>query len=395
MPAFKSATFCILFLFFLASGCDQTFAQDSGDIPSVSDKRAAELDRKIPEIIEEHGVNTAGLGVIKNGELVWTGYFGEQSPGVPATRETLFNVASITKTITAEAILRMVDDGKLDLDESMAPYWVDPDLKEDPRHELLTPRMTLTHSSGFLNWRNIDRDRKLRFVNDPGSIFGYSGEGFEYLMNYAKIKLETHPNELIKKYVFDPMGMEDASYVVDKSTFDRLARAKDKTGKSYGPYCRPGGGCPREGRYFASDDMIINVESYAKFLISVMNEEGLSKELIEDRNRVQIVKPADEQTVICATDVDQVCPVTQGYGLGWEVIDYGNDKVLSHSGSDWSEFTLGYFYTNSKDGLIIFFNAPNSFAVGAMYDTLVQMDPDSPMLGGYGRWLAYLASQEN
>ena len=376
-------------------GCNISTAQETADIPVVTAELSATYDRMIPEIMEKHGVNTTGLGVIKDGVLVWTGYYGEQSAGVPASNETLFNVASITKTITAEAILHLVNDGKLDLDESMAPYWVDPHLEEDPKHKLLTPRMALNHSTGFLNWRNIDAERKLRFVNDPGTKFGYSGEGFEYVMRYAQNKLNIHPEELVKKNIFDPIGMNGVSYSVRKANFDHIAKPKDANGRQYEPYCRPGGFCGQEGRYFASDDMVITVESYAKFLISVMNQEGLSKELIADRNRVQIVKPADEQMVDCKMDVDQVCPHAQGYGLGWEVLDYGDTKILSHSGSDWAELTLGYFYTNSKDGLIIFFNAPNSFAVGAMLDTLLLMDPDSPMIGGYRRWIAWLETQEN
>lgn len=384
----------MLFFFIALSGCERSTAQNTGDIPGVSTERAAELDRKFPEIMAKHGVNTTGVGVIKNGELVWAGYYGEQAAGVPASHETLFNVASITKTITAEALLHLVDDGKLDLDESMAPHWVDPDLVDDPKHKLLTPRMTLNHSSGFLNWRNISADRKLKFVNDPGTMFGYSGEGFEYVMRYAQRKLGVHPEELVKQYVFDPVGMDGVSYSVRQANFDRIAQPKDENGRAYDPYCRPGGFCGQEGRYFASDDMVISVESYARFLISVMNEEGLSKALIADRNRVQITKPADQAMVDCEMDKDQVCPVAQGYGLGWEVLDYGDTKVLSHSGSDWSELTLGYFYTESKDGLIIFFNAPNALAVGAMYDTLVLMDPDSPMIGGYGRWIEWLESQQ-
>lgn len=395
---FEMATYklipLLLFTFIVVfSGCKMSNAQESGDIPGVTAKRATEFDRAIPEIMEKRGVNTAGVGVIKNGELVWTGYYGEQSSGVPASSETLFNVASITKTITAEAILHMVEDGKLDLDESMAPYWVDPDLEQDPRHAMLTPRMTLNHSSGFLNWRNMHTDRKLQFVNDPGTTFGYSGEGIEYVMRYAQQKLATHPEDLIKKYVFEPVGMAGASYSVRQANFDQIAKPKDQNGREYDPYCRPGGFCGPEGRYFASDDMVITVESYAKFLIAVMNEEGLSKDLIEDRNRVQVTKPADQMMVDCAMDEGQTCPDAQGYGLGWEVLDYGDTKVLSHSGSDWAELTLGYFYTNSKDGLIIFFNAPNDLAVRAMHETLLLMDPDSPMLGGYRRWITWLESQ--
>lgn len=58
-------------------------------------------ERELADFLHRHGIVTAGIGVIRNGEPVWDRYFGEQSPGVPATFETRFNVASITKTVTA------------------------------------------------------------------------------------------------------------------------------------------------------------------------------------------------------------------------------------------------------------------------------------------------------
>ena len=57
---------------------------------------------------------------------------------------------SVTKTITAEVIVRLADAGTLSLDEPMSPHWVDPDIKEDSRHNDLTPRLALTHKTGFL-----------------------------------------------------------------------------------------------------------------------------------------------------------------------------------------------------------------------------------------------------
>ncbi|WP_116808206.1 serine hydrolase domain-containing protein [Steroidobacter cummioxidans] len=113
----------------------------------------ASLDRALANLIAENGVLTAGVGVIDDGNLVWTGYYGEPEPGVPASAKTRFNVASITKTVAAETALRLVAKGKLDLDEPLAPYWIDPDIAHDPRREQLTARMVLNHTSGFPNWR--------------------------------------------------------------------------------------------------------------------------------------------------------------------------------------------------------------------------------------------------
>ena len=395
MSLFKRVSLILFLLATLLPAPTNAVAQTNGDAPAVTTELAATYDRTIPEIMNNYGMYTIGVGVIKNGELAWEGYYGEQAPGVPASDQSLFNVASITKTITAEAILHMVEEGAFELDASMASHWVDPHLESDPRHKLLTPRMALNHSTGFPNWRYMDPEGILRFANDPGATFGYSGEGFEYVMQYAAKRLGSHPEELVNKYIFEPFGMKSASYVVDTSNFDRIVHPRDENGNVYDPYCFPGGACKQEGAYSAADDMVISVRDYARFLTEVMDGTGLSRELIADRNQVQVTKPAELQVVNCTMDVEQVCPDAQGFGLGWEILSYGDTAVLSHGGSDWSELTLGYFYTQSKDGIIVFLNGPNSSAVRAMYDTLQLMDPDSPMLGGYGRWVAYLDSEGN
>jgi len=85
----------------------------------------ASLDRALVDLVAGNGGVTAGVGLIDDGNLVWTGYYGEQEPGVPASPKTRFNVASITKTVAAETALRLVAGGKLDLDAPLAPYWVD------------------------------------------------------------------------------------------------------------------------------------------------------------------------------------------------------------------------------------------------------------------------------
>ena len=79
--------------------------------------------------------------------------YGEAAPGMPASNATLYNIASMSKPISAEVILRLAAVNKLSLDEPMHAYWVDPDLAADPRAKLLTTRMALDHQTGFANWR--------------------------------------------------------------------------------------------------------------------------------------------------------------------------------------------------------------------------------------------------
>lgn len=389
-----TSTFVCLMTAVLFSGCQvkstphqQGAPQDAPpDIEAVSTERNAVLNREFARLLGKYKVSTAGVGVIKSGELIWTGYYGEQAPGTAASRDTLFDVASMTKTVTAETILRLVAASHLSLDESIAPYWVDPDIADDPRHAELTARIALTHSTGFLNWRFFADDGVLRFMNDPGETYGYSGEGIEYVARYAEQKLKQDFESLVEQQIFTPLGMTNVSFSARRANYKRIARAVDEDGVFHGYYCRPGGWCRQEGEYSAADDMVISVEDYATFMISAMNGDGLSDRLIADRNRVQIPLLGDNAVVDCAAVPDEECPEAQGYGLGWEVLDFGDNQLIGHGGSDWSENTLGYFYSRSRDGLIIFFNGPNTHSLGAITEAIALLDPDSPMLGHYQTW---------
>ena len=363
------------------------FKTQNPDIEGVSASRALMLDKAFTTLIDKHKVNTAGVAVIKNRKLVWQNQFGLQSPGVPAKTDTLFDVASLTKTVTAETILRLVAKGKLSLDESIAPYWVDPDLQDHPDIGQLTPRMLLTHTSGFMNWRYFSDDRKLGFINQPGTTFGYSGEGFEYLAKYAENKLGVPFGQLVKSTLFEPLEMNNAAFVVNKENFTRIAQQLNADGISYGYYCQPWGVCAKEGSYSAAANLVISVGDYAKFLISSMQGEGLSPELTQDRNTMQGIQ-FTQSDIVCEKTSEAQCPDQLGYGLGWSISQLKNNKLIGHRGTNWSVVSLAYYYQGSGDGLVIFFNAPNKAGLAAMVDALELLDPDSPELPGYELRLA-------
>lgn len=372
----KNIALALLTLSLTIIGCQKTARED---IPEVTQERGQALDEGFQKLLAKHNIITAGVGIIKDGKLVWTGYYGDEKQGKPASENTLFNVASITKTVTTETILRLADAGKLSLDEQMYRYWVDPDIKEDPRHKELTPQMALTHSTGFRNWRFFSDDNTLRFINDPGSTYGYSGEGFEYVARFAEEKLGKPFDQLVQEEVFIPFGIQNASMSVDTTLFANMARAEDDEGNFHGYYCRPNGWCREHSDFSAADDLVVTVKAHAKFLIAAMNGNGYSKSIQDKRNQVH----SNTTVVDCSLMKEQPCPEKQGYGLGWRVLDYGSNNLISHGGSDWSEVALTYFYTESKDGIIIFFNAPMQRGIEAMPGAIELIDPDSPMAVHY------------
>jgi len=219
-----------------ATGSGAVALQGAAQTPSSQDIMGAsafeaELDRKAPQWLRQYDVPSVAVAYIEDGKVAWTKVYGQQSPGVPATSKTLYNVASLTKPISAEVILRLASAGKLSLDEQISNVWVDPDVKENPWNRLLTPRLCLSHQTGFPNWRDQAKGG-LKFQWEPGTKTGYSGEGYDYVARFAEKKLGRSFETLAQEYVFDQIGMKDTAYSPRDWFAGRLAVARGPNGEN-------------------------------------------------------------------------------------------------------------------------------------------------------------------
>ena len=111
----------------------------------------ADLENYIPEYIREKDIPGVGIALIRDGEVVWTEGFGVANALTrqPITQETLFEVASNSKVVTAYIALRLVDQGLLSLDESLNAYLPEPWLPPSEYRDAITLRHILSHSSGL------------------------------------------------------------------------------------------------------------------------------------------------------------------------------------------------------------------------------------------------------
>lgn len=331
---------------------------DSGPSPVEVDSRRArlggpDLDRKArrPE-----------SAYIRDGRLQWTRVYGEQSKGVPATPGTLFNVASLTKPVFAELILRLAADGRLSLDEPLYAHWVDPDLAGDPRHRLLTPRMVLSHRTGFPNWRHETKDT-LRFQSEPGAKYRYSGEGFEYLARFVERKFSSSLDSLAAEYVFRPLGMKNTSFT-RKTWFDgRIALPNGPKGAVANPSFSVNGN--------AADDAYATIEDYATFVVAVMNRTGLTTSLARQRDSLH----SEDSGGLPPCALVTRCWTRAGYGLGWSILEYPSGQVLWHTGSDWGEKSMVFYFPETREGAVLFTNSADGFQ--PIIDAAVLLFPES------------------
>lgn len=291
----------------------------------------------IEKQIENNTVPAIGYGVITNGQLTEHRVVGELEKDVPAPINTIFNVASITKPVFCLVVLKLIDDGVLGLDDPIHPYWVDPEIKDDLRHKLLTPRILMSHQGGFSNWRWNNENGKLSFNHDPGTQFQYSGEGMEYLKKAVQNITRKNLKQLADSLIFQPLGMIDTRLTWDKQMDEsRFAQWHNKKGDKYEVFKR--------NEALAADDMMTTVADLSKFAIYIMNGGGLSEELFDEMKKLQ-VKVNDRH----------------GYGLGWQVAPEIRDDeyALVHGGADNGVRARLVILPKSKNGFIAFTNGDN------------------------------------
>jgi CubicO group peptidase (beta-lactamase class C family) len=288
--------------------------------------------------MKRYHVPAVGIGIIANGKIKSIKVYGEIRKGAPAPKNAIWNIASMTKPVTALTVLKLVDKGEWELNEPVSKYFIDPDIKDNPWTAKLTTSIFLSHSTGFKNWRKLEPDKKLTFHFEPGTRFGYSGAGYEYLRKALEKKLGKSLQELAEEVLLIPAGMKDTHFGWDNSLDStRFAEAHNDKGVIY------------TFKYIhnnAADWLVTSVKDYCKFGIYVMNGAGLSQKLY------------DNMTSIHTNFDTTVANRSNGMGLGWQVIrDLPHGEfALTHDGDDDGVATIGLFLPKSKRGIVIFTN---------------------------------------
>lgn len=189
--------------------------------PGSQRPAGADIDAAARRLMQREGVEGMALAWIEDGRVVHVAAYGRRNVerDLPLTPETVMYGASLTKAAFAYMVMQLVDEGRLDLDAPVTRLLPKPlpeyeefiDLADDPRWRTLTPRILLTHTSGFANFRWLEEDRKLRFHHDPGTRYGYSGEGLYILQLVLEQGLGLDVGQEMQRRVFDRFGMTRTS----------------------------------------------------------------------------------------------------------------------------------------------------------------------------------------
>ncbi len=172
----------------------------------------ADLEQFIPAQMDSAGVPGLAIALVRDGQVAWAEGFGvtNRITGTPVTPETAFEAASISKVVTAYTALRLVDHGRLTLDEPLADSLATPWLPASDYGREITLRHVASHSAGLKDNDLGPTDKATIF--EPGSQFAYSGVGFLYMQEAVEQLTDSSLEEAAQTLVFEPLGMQSSSF---------------------------------------------------------------------------------------------------------------------------------------------------------------------------------------
>ena len=337
----KGIVFIFACLLFLGS-----IAQRQSVRPSAVVNR---LEDRIPMLLERGDVPGLSVAYIHKGSVIWHKGFGITSTKtkIPVTDNSVFEAASLSKPVVAYAVMKLVDEGRLDLDKPLIQYLSAPyPGVYDARINRVTARHVLSHTSGFPNWRSNDT---LKIFFNPGERFSYSGEGFVYLSKIIESITGEKFNDFMTRTLFKPLGMKHSSYSW-RDSYDSLKVFRHNTrGDAVSQNKMVA------GAYNAAASLHTTAADYARFMTAVLRSESVKKTTKQMMlTPYAQVREGGTQTI----NRPQAQLFTDVYwGLGWGIQGGTQETSFFHWGDngDFKAFVVGR--EKQQDAIVIFANS--------------------------------------
>src|SRR5580658_7258105 len=194
-------------------------------VDSIDPALKSRIDRIASQVLEQTGVPSASVAVVKGGKLIYTHAYGsarlatDSAAAVPATPEMRYSIGSISKQFTAAAILLLQQDGKLSLDDAVGKY-----IPGLTRGDEVTIRQILSHTSGYQDYwpedyvmtpmmqpeaaqQIIDTWAKKPLDFDPGAEWQYSNTNYVIAGLIVESITGAPLMDLLVSRIFRPLGM--------------------------------------------------------------------------------------------------------------------------------------------------------------------------------------------
>jgi len=303
--------------------------------PRSWEATVATVERLTPLLMSELHVPGVSIALVRDRTVAWTRSWGvaDARTGVPVTEETLFEAASMTKPLFAYSVLRLVEEGTLDLDDPLPAIPGEEAVPDQEERRLITAQMALSHTTGLPNWRKGDeeRDGPLPVLFRPGSRFSYSGEGIFLLQRVVEQVTGEPLQSWAKRTLLDPLGLRRTSYVHTDEVEARLAsgHGADGTFLERSRYCHAN----------AAFTLYTTAAEYARFLVEILRVDRSAPHSLCRRS---IEAMLGHQVALDSREPIERPGKARGlavyWGLGWSVNATGEGDIAHHGGSNRTGF---------------------------------------------------------
>jgi CubicO group peptidase (beta-lactamase class C family) len=310
---------------------------------------------------EKNHFPAISFGVIAGGQLVYSGSVGTSNieNNTPATSRSLFRIASMSKSFTAMAILKLRDEGKLSLMDPVSKYI--PEMNKAGALTKDAPAITiqnlLTMSAGFPEdnpWgdRQLDIDDEefmkqinagISFSNVPGVAYEYSNLGFALLGKIISNVSGTPYQKYITENIMKPIGMNDSKWEYDEVSKEQLALGYQWIDNEWKEIP-----LLHDGAYGAMGGMICSIEDFSKYVALHLAAWPPRNEVEGGPIRRSSIREMHQPWRFNALITDskkrngELCAITTGYGYGlnWRkdcrgIVRVAHSGGLPGFGSEW------------------------------------------------------------
>jgi methyl acetate hydrolase len=383
--------FCIiaLFIFTLSLVAFYSSGAQSAAQPALSPKGIASMDQFLADAVAKQELPGVVAAVVNTDQILYLKAFGKQNVGqnIPMAKDSIFRIASMTKPVTSVAIMMLMEQGKIRLDDPISKYLpeykgreviatfngTDGSYTTRPAKREITIRHLLTHTSGLgydftspivapLLKKTGKGEQELPLLFDPGTQWLYSTSPAvlgDLLKKLTGQSLEAH----FKEKVFQPLQMADTSFYVPDEKLSRLVTKHKRTGTGLSETPNPA-----KFTAFESGEGGLNstAADYVAFVQMLLNQGSLSgRRLLKPdsvrhmiSNQIGSVMVSEMPAVL--PELSAAFPFGAGkdkFGLGFQItMSEGKPRHERSAGSyAWAGIYNTHFWVDPKRGIGVIF----------------------------------------
>jgi CubicO group peptidase (beta-lactamase class C family) len=352
----------------ILTGCASAPPRPTNVLPGDYSSTKEYAGKLIQYEMKKNAVTGLSIALVDDQHIVWSEGFGyaDQEHKIPATAETLYRVASISKLFTDTAAMQLQEQGKLDIDQPLRKYIPDFSIKTRfPDIPEITPRMLMTHHSGlprdhlkgFMTphpepFTGLVKEIRNAYTNyPPNLVFSYSNLGITLLGGVIQNQSGVPFADYMKQSVLTPLGMTNSKFENGLSASPLMAKGYQGREAAIEPPLRD---TPAGGLNSSVTDM--------SHFMSMIFAGGTS-------GKQQILKTSTINEMLRPQNTDVPLDFDFHIGLGWPLSTFGGSKienagtVAHHSGATYLFRSQMYILPDHKLGVVVLSNSSTAGGV--------------------------------